>query len=101
MKRFRVRRIPGPLNRSNHGLWLPLQLLDERREPFRLFRIDFLCQQGRGRKIWIEVSIDERAHYGGQDQRGEEILIEMVPTDDVQGIDGYGVVGSAHTLGNG
>ena len=94
MKCFCIGGVAGPLDRSNHGLRLLLQLLNERGEPLRLLRIDLFGQQGRGCKSWIEVGIDECAHPSGQDQGGEEILVEPMPCGNVQALVRYGVVGA-------
>ena len=42
MKGFRIGRISGPVNRPHQGLWLLLQLLDERSEPFCLIGVNLL-----------------------------------------------------------
>ena len=68
MKRLRVGRISRPVNRPHHRLRLLLQLLDERREPFCLLRIDLLGHQRRRNKGRLEVRIDERPHPRGQNQ---------------------------------
>ena len=45
MKRFRIGRVPGPINRPHHGLRLLLQLPDEGSEAFGLLRINFFAHQ--------------------------------------------------------
>ena len=100
MKRLRIGRISGPLNRANEGLRLLLQLLDERSEPLGLISINLLPQQRRRHKGGVKVGIDERAHPSWQHERSEEILIQPVPADDVQTLVRHGVVRSNDTEGD-
>jgi len=90
--------IAGPFDGARDGFGLPL-LLDRFDEGLKLVG---LCDRAvrigkRGRnKTLIEVAIKERAHAGGHNERGQEILIETAATDDVDGFvtDSLGTYGS-------
>src|SRR5580704_19596880 len=83
MKGFRVGRVFRPIDGAYKRLRLLLNVFDQRPKAVRLLERTVYVREPRGYKPRLQIAIEERARPCRRNQRGEEILVQPPPANDV------------------